>query len=291
MSDQPRSSAGTIPDATPFRQWVGRQQTTTDTLRPFPAMALAAALDRNDRPGNGEELPPLWHWIYFLELVRHGELAENGHARLGDFLPPVPLPRRMFAGARVTFHAPLLIGNEARRVSTIADVRRKQGRSGEMIFVLVRNEIAGPGGMAIVEEQDIVYRNAPLETEPAPTSRRAPAKPVWTRAFETDETLLFRYSALIFSAHRIHFDLPYALQEGYAGLVVHGQLIATLLADLVRRNTDAAMHSFRFRSVCPLINRATGMLCGIPAGNTVDLWAEDASGQVVMEAQAQLSKR
>lgn len=278
-------------DIAPLKKWIGRQETAGDSLPPFPAAALAASLDRDDAPGIGGPLPPLWHWVYFLELHRQAELAGNGHARLGGFLPPVPLPRRMFAGARLSFLRPLRIGEEARRVSTIADVKLRKGASGDLVFVVVRNEIAGSGGPAIREEQDLVYREA-ARPEPAPPApRRSPAKAAWSREMKFDVALLFRYSALLFNAYRIHYDRPYAAEQGYSGLVVHGQLIATLLADLVRRNTDAPVSSFRYRSVSPLTDGSPCLLCGAPDGDVVNLWAEDVNGGLVVQAEAELSAR
>ena len=274
-------------DISSLKQWIGRSETVTDAMPPFPAAALAATLDRDDAPGIGEPLPPLWHWIYFRELHKSAGLAENGHARLGGFLPPVPLPRRMFAGARLSFPLPLRIGEAARRVSTIADVSLKQGASGDLVFVLVRNEISGPGGPAIVEEQDLVYREAPRPGSPLPALRRSAARAVWKREMTFDVALLFRYSALLFNAYRIHYDRPYAVEQGYAGLVVHGQLIATLLADLVRRNAGAPITAFRYRSVSPLTDGVPCVLCGAPDGNTVNLWAEDRNGALIVQGEAE----
>jgi 3-methylfumaryl-CoA hydratase len=274
-------------DIEPLRAWIGRQKTVDDTLAPFAAAALTATLDRDDAPGIGEPLPPLWHWIYFHDPRRGSELAENGHARLGRFMPPIPLPRRMYAGGRITFQRPLPIGQPAKRISTIADLQAKAGRSGELVFLRVRHEFADAGGTAIVDEQDLVYREA-ARPGAAAESRRAPARATWRRAIETDEALLFRYSALIFNAHRIHYDRPYCEKEGYPGLVVHGPLIATMLADLVRRNTDRAVAAFSFRAVKPLFHPSPWSVCGIPKGDTVELWAEDPEGAVLMEAQARL---
>ena len=278
-------------DIAPLRQWIGRQETVGDSVPPFPAAALAATLDRDDAPGIGEPLPPLWHWIYFRELHKHAELAENGHAGLGGFLPPVPLPRRMFAGARVSFPRPLRIGEQARRVSTLADVSLKKGGGGDLIFVRVHHEIAGAGEPAIIEEQDLVYREAPRPGQPEPAPLHPPAKAVWKHEIKTDVALLFRYSALLFNAYRIHYDRPFALEQGYVGLVVHGQLIATLLADLVRRNTDRPIKAFRFRAVRPLVDGSPCLVCGVPNGSTVNLWAEEGNGTLVMQAEAHLSDR
>lgn len=279
-------------DITPLKAWVGRTEIVADAVAPFAAAAMAATLDLDRAPGAGEPLPPLWHWAYFQELFRTRDLTGNGHGRHGGFFPPMPLPRRMFAGARLTFHRPLLIGTPARRVSTIADISAKQGASGDLAFLLVRNEFQDAGGTAIVEEQDLVYRAPPLPGTPPQPARRASSKAAWSEEFEANEALLFRYSALIFNAHRIHFDRPYVVEkEGYPGLIVHGQLIATRLAELARRNTDRPLASFRFRSLRPLFDHQPCRLCGAPAGEGIDLWAEDANGGLIMEARAGLAGR
>jgi 3-methylfumaryl-CoA hydratase len=276
-------------DLASLKPWIGRQETAADTLAAFPAAALTATLDRDDRYDTGAALPPLWHWLYLQELHKTSELADNGHGKLGGFMPPVPLPRRMWAGGRFTFERPLRIGQAVERVSTVVDLTAKQGASGDLVFLLLRHAVSGPDGTAVVEEQDIVYREAPRAEEAAPAPRRAAGTAVWRHETPTSEALLFRYSSLIFNAHRIHYDRPYCEREGYPGLIVHGPLLATLLADLVRRNTEAPLTAFRFRAVSPLVNGSPCIACGIPEGRKVRLWAEDGTGGVVMEAQAELA--
>jgi len=266
---------------------IGRQQVVEDALPAYSASALAATLDREEVYAPGAELPPLWHWVYFLTLDKTADLAENGHTKHGGFIPAMSLPRRVFAGARIEFRRPLRLGRAARRVSTIADMRAKQGASGDLIFLLMRNEFLVDEEIALIEEQDIVFRAPPVPGAIVPASKRATGTSIWTREVSADERLLFRYSALIFNAHRIHWDRPYACgKEGYPGLVVHGQLIATWLADLVRRNTERRLASFRFRSMGALYDETRCRLCGIPDRDSVTLWAEDAQGSVVMEARA-----
>ena len=277
-------------DIAPLKAWVGRQETAADGLAPFQANALAVTLDRDEMYSAGDPLPPLWHWLYLNELHKTSELADNGHGKLGGFMPPVPLPRRMWAGGRFTFERPLRIGQTAQRVSAVADLTAKQGASGDLVFLVLRHVFSGPDGTAVIEEQDIVYREAPSPGAGAPAQRPAPRKAVWRHETPTNEALLFRYSALIFNAHRIHYDQPYCEREGYPGLIVHGPLIATLIADVVRRNTDAPMTAFRFRAVSPLINGSPCVACGIPEGRKVKLWAEDGNGGVVMEGQAELAR-
>src|SRR5262249_1687507 len=200
------------------------------------------------------------------------------------FVRVVPLQRRMWAGARFEFHRPLHIGESIVRKSTIADVSTKDSRVGPLIFVLVRHEIAGPAGLAWVEEHDIVYREAPGSSEVAPQPPAAPTDAVWRRDIHADEVMLFRYSALIFVGHRIHYDRRYATEVGgYPGLVVHGPLIATLLADLLHRYSNAPLKSLRFRAISPLFDNAPFSVCGTPeAAGRVNLWAQSAEGHLAM---------
>src|SRR5262249_17780235 len=231
---------------------------------------------------------PLWHWIYFLPFHKQSEIASDGHAKRGGFIPPITLPRRMFASTRVSFTGDVRIGEPARRTSTIAGMDLKQGLTGPLLSLHIRNEIPGGQGR-IVEDQDIVYRDHPRPDEPPRAPRRASVQPVWRRDIQPDIMMLFRYSALIFNAHRIHYDLDYVTKvEGYPGLIVHGPLIATLLADLVCRNTTRRMTGFRFRAISPVFNRPFAV-CGVPEGDRVTLWAQNADGDVAMEAEAELA--
>jgi 3-methylfumaryl-CoA hydratase len=276
-----------------LRTWIGREETIEDTVTPVPVRALSATLDRDDPPvKSGDELPPLWHWLYFLPLHRQSEIGPDGHAKRGGFLPPVPLPRRMWAGGRFQFIKPLRVGEAINRRSEIADVTMKEGRSGALVFVLVRHHIGNPDGIAIVEEHDIVYRGLPPAGEAPPAPPKAPDGAVWKRGIEPDDVLLFRYSALTFNGHRIHYDRRYVTQEeGYPGLIVHGPLIATLLTDLVRRNSKAAMTAFKFKAVSPLFDIAPFSVNGIPSpdGKHAKLWAQGAAGQLAMDAEATLA--
>jgi 3-methylfumaryl-CoA hydratase len=272
-----------------LRGWIGRSETAADTVTAAPVAALAATLDRDPAlPAPGEALPPLWHWLYFLPLHRQSELGLDGHARRGGFLPPVDLPRRMWAGGRLEFRRPLRVGAAITRRSTIADVTHKAGRGGDLVFVLVRHEIADAEGVALTEEHDIVYRAAPAPGAPAPAPRPAPEGGVWRREIAPDPVLLFRYSALTFNGHRIHYDRSYVTgTEGYPGLIVHGPLIATLLADLLRREVAAPMTAFRFRAVSPLFDTARFAVCGAPDGpGAARAWAEGPGGSLAMEAEA-----
>ena len=268
-----------------LHDWIGKTETHHDVVTLWPMAALSATLDRDDAPPQaGDPLPPLWHWLYFLPTDRQSALGPDGHARRGGFLPPVELPRRMWAGGRLTFHRAIHAGDAIARTSTIASIQEKQGRSGALVFVVVRHEIAGPAGLAITEEHDIVYRgHAPAAAAPP----AAPRDARWERAVQPGDVLLFRYSALTFNGHRIHYDRRYAVEtEGYPGLVVHGPLIATLLLDLLRRHQpDADVASFEFRAVSPLFDTAPFRVCG-KAGEAggFELWAANAAGGLAMTA-------
>jgi 3-methylfumaryl-CoA hydratase len=273
-----------------LRDWIGRTQAAEDVIRAWPARALAAALDwERGEFADGDALPPLWHWMYFLEAPRASELGPDGHARRGGFLPPVALPRRMWAGGRFVFEEGLRIGEAAERVSRIEDVREKQGRSGPLVFVVVRHEVRTARGLALSEEHDIVYRG--LEQAGAPARAQEPfGEAAWSQTVRPDAVLLFRYSALTFNGHRIHYDQQYCVeQEGYPGLVVHGPLLATLLLELLRRQApEAAIRTFEFRAVGPAFAGEAVRLSGAREGAGVRLWAE-AEGRLAMTAVAGLA--
>jgi len=275
-----------------LQQWVGKTETLHETVRPEVAAALAATLDIATAPGAGEPLPPLWHWTNFAAVVPQSQLGADGHPKRGGFLPPVPLPRRMWAGGRFVFHAPVPIGATLTRTSTIASVNSKEGASGRLVFVTVRHEISQGGQPAIIEEHDIVYRDLAAPGSVPPPPKAAPAKPRWSRTIHPDPVLLFRYSALTFNGHRIHYDRSYVTEvEGYPGLIVHGPLIATLLVDLVRRELPGAdIAAFRFRALAPLFDIAPFAVCGTPAedGKTINLWAQNERGELAMQAEAVL---
>jgi len=276
-----------------LRQWVGRNEQSTDQVGPFAAAGLSASLNAGRRQLRaGDPLPPLWHWLYFLHAHPQSDLDADGHPRRGGFLPPVPLPRRMWAGSRLEFHHPLRLGEHIERTSQIAEVTHKQGQSGNLVFLKVRHSIRNAAGLAISEEQDIVYRDAPVPGAPPPAARPAREHAAWEEHVHPAETLLFRYSALTFNSHRIHYDRPYATGvEGYAGLVVQGPLVATMLLELVARQLpNAKVVAFSFRAIRPLLDCADFALCGTPAadGKSVQLWTRDVTGRMTMEASATL---
>jgi 3-methylfumaryl-CoA hydratase len=276
-----------------LKEWIGKSETVSDVATATPYAALSATLDRHaERPPAGTPLPALWHWLYFLPLHRQSEIGPDGHAKRGGFLPPVPLPRRMWAGSQFAFHKPLRIGDAITRVSTIHDVTEKSGRTGTLVFVKVRHEIhrQGEAEVALTEFHDIVYRESPRPDEVAPPPKAAPASATWDRKWVPDDVLLFRYSALTFNGHRIHYDRRYVTEvEGYPGLIVHGPLIATLLLDLLRQKLpDAEVARYEFRAVRPIFDINPFFVCGEPQpdGKLFRLWAKDHEGWLAMDATA-----
>lgn len=274
-----------------LQHWIGKSEIREDQVSLVPMQALAATLDRTGPPPmEGDPVPPCWHWLYFLPLQAMADAGPDGHPQRGGFLPPVPLPRRMWAGSRMTFFHALRVGNAVRRTSRITSVVSKQGRGGELIFVQLHHEITDVLGIAITEYQDIVYRGMP-QPGAAPKPRSARTDEQFSRRVAPDPVLLFRYSALTFNGHRIHYDRPYAMnEEGYPGLVVHGPLIATLLLDQLHRcQPDCVVNTFEFKAVSPLFDTAAFQVCGRIDGDVASLWARGPDGQLAMEASAGLS--
>jgi 3-methylfumaryl-CoA hydratase len=280
-------------DTRSYAEWIGRAMQVDDVVTAAPVKAMSATLDRDDPPpAAGRALPPLWHWLYFLPSERQSALGPDGHPQRGSFLPPVSLPRRMWAGGRFQFLAPLRIGDALRRTSRIADVSAKQGKTGPLVFVRVRHEIGSGDTLALTEEHDIVYRDAAQAGTPAEAPPQAPTGEQFARTVTPDPVLLFRYSALTFNGHRIHYDRRYVTEvEGYPGLVVHGPLIATLLVDLLRRERpDARLAAFEFRAISPLFDTAPFTVCGrFDDATRVRLWARGPQGRLAMQASATLA--
>lgn len=273
-----------------LKDWTGKSELMEDIAAAAPLAGLAATLDHAAAPWHKGEVPPLGHWLYFLPRAIQSEISEDGHPKRGGFLPPVPLPRRMWAGSRLIFEAPIIVGEQLQRRSTIKKVDHKTGRTGSLVFVTVAHELSNASGRLVYEEQDIVYKeDAPAGGE-APPSRPAPVESRqsdWSRTITPDPVLLFRYSALTFNAHRIHYDRPYSREvEGYPGLVVHGPLTATMLVDLyLRNNPGARVTSFSFRGQRPLFDINSFTLCGKKRAGGAELWAVGPDGQVAMTAE------
>ncbi|HXF66526.1 MAG TPA: MaoC family dehydratase N-terminal domain-containing protein [Burkholderiales bacterium] len=272
-----------------LREWIGRKESRTDVVSAWPAAALAATLDRDDpAPTAGEPLPPGWHWLYFLEARRASELGPDGHCRRGEFLPPVELPRRMWAGGRIEFRRALRIGEALRRDSEIVSVEPKRGRSGRLVFVTVRHTILAAGEVAVIEEHDIVYREAARPAEAPARAEPAPQRAAWRRELLADPVMLFRFSALTFNGHRIHYDLDYCRAQGYPGLVVHGPLQVILLLDLCRRHGPRPVARIEYRALHPVFHFERMAVNGEPAadGTKVALWTSNAEGHCAMSATA-----
>lgn len=280
-----------------LQQWQGRVEQRADRLSPAKVTALEATLDGEPQLAVGATLPWLWHWMFFQPAARRSELGPDGHPRRGGFLPPVPLPRRMWAGGRLSWQAgnPLRVGQDVTKHSTVKSVAHKFGRSGELVFVQVEHCYENDQGSALREEQDLVYRAAvaPGASAPKPQAHRLAGQAAWSRQVQPDPVLLFRYSALTFNGHRIHYDRSYVTQEeGYPGLVVHGPLIATLLLDLLRCEwPDAPLAHFSFRAIRPTFDLHAFSVHGKPQddGKTMALWAEDHEGWLTMDATATLA--
>jgi 3-methylfumaryl-CoA hydratase len=277
-------------DLEALKTWIGRQETDVDYVTIPAAHRLAATLDLDyPMPKHGDPLPIGWQSILFPRIVRQSQIGPDGHPQRGDFLPPVPLPRRMFAGKRTTMHDALRVGDEVRRESTIQSVTPKTGRSGQMVFVTVKTEMISPRGLAITEEQDIVYREEPDPNAPKPAPQRAEGKAVWQRKVTPDPVLLFRYSALTFNGHRIHYDHPYVTRtEGYPDLVMNGGLTTLLVYELARANAATPLEYMASRNVRPLFVNREFTVCGEPAadGKSAKLWVVDDTEALALSAEA-----
>lgn len=277
-------------DIAHLRTWIGKQESHNDIATTFPVAALAATLDRKDPPPQtGDAIPLSGHWLYFLETAPNSELGHDGHPKRGGFLPPVSLPRRMWAGGRIDFRAPVRVGDAIRRDSEILSVEAKSGNSGNLVFVTVRHTVSANGTIAIVEEHDIVYRDAAKKGEAPPVGKPAPQTAMWRREVETNQGVLFRYSALIFNAHRIHYDIDYCRDvEGYPGLIVHGPLQTTLLLDLCRRHDPRPVRTLDYRATHPVFHQEKFSVNGQPSadGKSVELWTANAAGCYAMRGTA-----
>jgi 3-methylfumaryl-CoA hydratase len=272
-----------------WRQWIGKTEQATDTITPRLVGGLRATLNDDPAVADGAPAPLAVHWCLAPPSVAMDGLGPDGHPARGGFLPPVPLPRRMWAGGKLSFHDRLRVGDVVTRRSVIQDVSMKEGRTGTLCFVAVDHEISTDRGVAIRERHDIVYRDFD-RTKPAPTPAQAaaPLQATWQRSVMADPVLLFRYSALTFNGHRIHYDRTYCIEEeGYPGLVVHGPLQATLLLEFAASIRDGrAPAVFDFRGVSPLFDGAPFTLNAVEDGDDLKLWTADAHGRTNMEAKA-----
>lgn len=273
-----------------LRTWIGKTHVDEDVISARHARLMAATVGVANPAHIRDDasLPPLWHWIYFLEGLPPAELGRDGHPARGGFLPPVPLPNRMWAGGRVAFLQPVPIGSRIRKTSRIAKIDHKVGRSGDLVFVTVLHELASLAGKPLIrEEHDIVYKSASLPATPAAAEMR-PAQ--FSTTFTPTSTTLFRYSALTFNGHRIHYDLDYCRNvEGYASLVIHGPLVATLLANFAEEVSGRTVREFNYRGLSPALLGETITLAASIDGDRVALAAILGNGARSMEAEALLA--
>jgi 3-methylfumaryl-CoA hydratase len=274
-----------------LRSWIGRREETSDVVLPLHVAGLEALLDRSSTPPQDGEIASAGvHWLIRPHWVPQSALGADGHPERRDFAPPVPLPRRMWAGSRLDFTKPFRVGDTVTRQSEIVDVVVKEGRGGALVFVKVRRAYRARDGLAMTEEQDIAYREAPDPSRPPPTPEEAPPDGPWRRIVTPDPVMLFRYSALTYNGHRIHYDHPYVTKvEGYPGLIVHGPLLATLLLDLVRREAPGAtLQHFVFRAMAPVFATASFTVTGVPNadGCGAVVWIKRADGALAMRAEA-----
>lgn len=277
-----------------YGDYVGRTEYARGHVDTLPLEVMAAILDRSfEEISPDGRLPPLWHWLLLQKHVRSGQIGEDGHPRRGGFMPPIALPRRMFAGSRSRFLHPLFVGDAVERELKILAVTPKSGRSGRLTFVTVQQVVHGPKGPSVIEEQDIVYREAAPPTNPADAREDSPQgpAPAGYDAVETvapDPVMLFRFSAATANSHRIHYDKPYATAvEGHPDLVVHGPLQAVLLADLCRRHwAPRPLQSFTFKAIKPLYLAHAFHCCLKHCDGRADLRTLDFVGETGMMAEA-----
>lgn len=263
--------------STDYTAWIGRTEASQDVLSHNLIKRIAATF-AEPTPAVGQALPPLWQWCFFQDPVPESQLGEDGHPARGGFLPPADNRNRMWAGGRVQFFEPLLVGAAAERLSTLVHIEEKHGRTGALLFVTVRHDYLQDGRLCLREEQDIVYREP---NAPKLTSDQAPHDGEWSETITPTPTLLFRYSAVTFNGHRIHYDHPYVTNtEGYPGLVVHGPLIATLsLRAFSRAHPDKRIRQFNYRGVRPLTVPTPFQVAGqLRDSGTAQLWASNDAG-------------
>jgi 3-methylfumaryl-CoA hydratase len=283
-------------DIEALRPWIGRREITTDTITVPSVQRIAALLDHPDAsPGPGDLLPVGWHLLYCPSVVAQSKLGPDGHPRKGGFIPPIEFPCRMAAGLSIGFHAELRIGDLLRREAVIDDVAIKRGDAGEMVFVTIKAEISSPRGLCVTEEQRAVFRPAAESVAPAPPPRRnAWIAPVaqWKRTVVPDPVMVFRYAAVSFSGHRIHYDFPYATTvEGYPGVMVSGGLSTLLIFDLARHHAPRPISRFESRNLRPLYVDHPMDICGAitNGGDRATFWITDEAGTVAVRAEAVLA--
>lgn len=276
-------------DLNSYQSLVGHKIESLDSVTASPLARMQAWLDRDDpAPKSGDAILPGAHLLYFLSTTRQSALRPEGGSPRDDLEPPIPLQRKVWAGCRMSFHQPILVGQEIRRVGTIKSLVPKSGRSGPLVFVTLRDEIFGPNGLAMSEEMDIIFREDAKGEQALPPAQAKPAEAIWKRDVKADPPLLFRFSALTYNSHRLHYDYVYVTQvEGYPGLLVTGPLQAVLLLDLVSRNAPGRrIAEFSCRALRPIFEGSMISLEGAPSpdGNSAELWDADQTGAIGMTA-------
>tara|TARA_B100000579_G_scaffold73847_1_gene56759 strand:- start:6 stop:842 length:837 start_codon:yes stop_codon:yes gene_type:complete len=268
-------------------EWINKTTEAEDTIRLQPANFMEATLNRPPKLKEGDNLPPLWHWVYFLEAKPESDLGRDAHPKKGDFLPPIHLPRRMWAGGRFTFYNDLVIGEKAKKITTIKKIVEKEGSAGPLCFITLEHKIYSKDEISIIEEQDLVYLQDQQGSKSLPLAQNNVEKADFSQEIHPSAILLFRYSALTFNGHRIHYDLDYAKNvEGYDGLVFHGPLTATLLLDLALKERKQPIKKYSFRGIAPLSNLDYFWIEGKSEDNAAILWARRKDGVVAMKAKA-----
>ncbi len=270
-----------------LNDWIGKTIEVEDTITAAQANLMNATLDREPTLKNGDVLPPAWHWLYFHEAVQLSGLGVEGHPKLGGFMPPVPLPRRMWAGGSLIFDRPIVIGQPAVKRSTVTNITPKSGKSGELYFVTVEHEIYQGTSNCLHEKQTVVYREPPDPTKTLAQPPAAPENAEFSAEIQPDPIMLFRYSALTFNGHRIHYDADFCRSvEGYPDLVFHGPLTATLLLDLFyHRFSSDRIKTFEYRGIAPIFNPDRFSVNGSRKGMNGKAWAADHDGGLAMQAQ------
>jgi 3-methylfumaryl-CoA hydratase len=270
-----------------FDAWIGKKEISHDVVTARPIAMMQALLNESNKTVN--ILPHLYHWFYFLPLVDSKEISEDGHPLKGSFLPPIPFPKRMWAGSRFQFLNPIHVNQHIRRESEILNVELKHGKSGDMYFVTVKHSIFTEEKLAIIEEHDIVYRDASNQAQTSKPVTHSEKTFSYKKFFPVNTVTLFRYSALTFNGHKIHYDRPYAIEnEGYPGLVVHGPLLATLLLHTFQQeNPNKNISHFEFRAINPIFDFNEFSICGDIQTDQAELWIEKSDGQIAMKGKVQ----
>ena len=277
-----------------LKRHIGKREVATDVVTAAQANLLRLAFDRPEPEfKDGDALPPGWHVIYFTPRFGPKELRPDGTPATSGLLPDMPLPRRMFAGQTLRFHRPIRIGQTLRQETELTDIALKSGATGTLVFTTVVSRISGPDGLAVEDERKIVYREEVKAGDKNPVTRREPVPNdvPWRRSVSVDPILLFRFSALTFNSHRIHYDRRWAMEtEGYPALVVHGPLTQTLLIDFARDHAGGrTITSFTTQARAPLFENAPFELRGRASGTGCELWAVTPEGTVAMSAQVEFA--